>query len=108
MQEGCHLRITLTPETRIVPLGVSRFKVGLRGSDRGTPRSLQSRASRLPSKNTLISDRLFINVIDDAKNRMKSNGVGAGTGSRNGMVKVVHLSGSAEPSEGIAPRRARS
>jgi hypothetical protein len=50
-----------------------------------------------------------MNVIDDAKNRVKSNADGIGEGSRRGIAKEVQGSISESSSEGgIEPRRAKS
>lgn len=51
-----------------------------------------------------------MNVIDEVKKRMKSNGVGAGSGLRNGMTNVVHRLPSSElvVDGGNVPRRANN
>lgn len=47
-------------------------------------------------------------VIEDVKKRMKSNGVGRGSGLRRGMVNVVQRSSSSLSVGGILPLRAKS
>lgn len=91
--------------TRMVPFCVSGFKPLRKPIARGIPRVLSSLASRLPSKNTLTSDKRAMKVIEDAKKRMKSNGVGMGPGSRRGMQNVVQT---LCWSSGMSPRRANS
>ena len=99
-----------TPVTFIVPFAVSFFNPFLSPIERIGPRSLCNRASRCPSKKTETSFSRDINVIELARKRMKSNGVGGGEGSRNGSAKVVHwVSDSLVDGDGgSVPRRAKS
>ena len=98
-----------TPVTFIVPFAVSLFSPFRSPIERIGPRSLCSRASRWPSKKTETSFRRAMNVIELARKRMKSNGVGGGAGSRSGSVNVVHwVSESLVDDGGSVPRRAKS
>lgn len=105
-QSSKHPQVVLTPSTRMVPCGLAVFSpvgivVGV-----GTPGSFTSRASRLPSTNTLTSRRCVTNVIEDARKRTKSNAIGIGAGSRRGISKVVHALVGSSGEGGRWPRRA--
>ena len=82
------------------PLGIPR--------SRGTLVDLVNLTRRLSSKYTLISRNCLMNVIDEARKRVKSNATGIGAGSLKDIEKVVHpLEVDTSPS-GSGPRRAKS
>jgi len=72
------------------PIGLVDFRPGGKVSCLGMPASLVKRASRLSSKYTLTSRRCAMNVMEDTRNRVKSNAVGIGAGSRRSISNVVH------------------
>ena len=77
------------------PLGI--------GTLLASPGSLDSDASLWLSKKTLTSRKWTMKVTEEDKNRMKSNAIGIGAGSRRPIWKVVH-----DVASGNCPRRAKS
>ena len=66
------------------------------------PTSFFKWTNRLSSKYTLTSRRCVMNVIEDTRNRVKSNALGMGVGSRRSISNVVHGSWGWS---GMLPRR---
>ena len=100
-----HLRVAFNPFIFMNPTVL----VGLRPrgmvSCLGDPVSLVKWASRTLSKYTLTSRRCAMNVMEDARNRVKSSIAGIGAGSRRSISNVVHES---LVSLGRLPRRANN
>lgn len=75
---------------------------------RDKPADLVNLTRHLSSKYTVISHNCLMNVIDEARKRVKSNAPGIGAGSLSTIEKVVHsLEIDASPC-GSGPLRAKS
>jgi hypothetical protein len=70
--------------------------------------SLVNRASRLSSKKTLTSLRWAMKLMEDTKNRVKSNAAGIGAGSRKPISKVVQGSPSESGSDPLLANNFRA
>lgn len=82
------------------PLGIPR--------SRGKPVDLVNLTRHLSSKYTLISHNCFMNVIDEARKRVRSNATGIGAGSLSAIKKVVHSWEIDTSPPGSGPLRAKS
>ena len=82
------------------PLGIPR--------SRGKPVDLLNLTRHLSSKYTVISHSCLMNVIDEARKRVKSNATGIGAGSLSVIEKVVHSLEVDASSCGSGPLRAKS
>lgn len=82
------------------PLGIPR--------SRGKPVDLVNLTRHLSSKYTVISHNCLMNVIDEARKRVKSNATGIGAGSLSAIEKVVHSLEIDASLCGSGPLRAKS
>ena len=82
------------------PLGIPR--------SRDKPVDLVNLTRHLSSKYTVISRNCLMNVIDEARKRVKSNAPGIGAGSLSAIEKVVHSLEIDGSSSGSGPLRAKS
>ena len=82
------------------PLGIPR--------SRDKPVDLVNLTRHLSSKYTVISHNCLMNVIDEARKRVKSNAPGIGAGSLSAIEKAVHSLEIDASSCGSGPLRAKS
>lgn len=75
---------------------------------RDKPVDLINLTRHLSSKYTVISRNCLMNVIDEARKRVKSNAPGIGAGSLSAIEKVVHSLEIDASSCGSGPLRAKS
>lgn len=101
-------RVCLMPVTCIVLDGLDVFSPRGNATTNGCPGSFVRRASLLPSRKTLTSRMCTMNVIEEARKRVRSNAIGMGAGSRRGISNDVHSLSSEFNEGGKVPRLANS